>query len=358
MSRPSPTPDDRVRTHIKALMEEMKRQATDGTTPLHVQTFLSGMLSGLTASMEILDGGTAEGSMEKMNQRLAAAIGQAYLDGKLPAQSPAPAAESEQEEASSPNTVGAELAHAQAAIVRVRRLSEMTIQVSMRVHARQQALDTLAALDNVHSPTDVMQAAGSPVTRDAITGLVSWKAADHVGHGSPCEENADGSCAGPSALREQVITAILHTVDDGLGATSAEAKLAGDLADAVLAVILPGDQPRHAVTTGVTDNLRDALNSVHRVIVHDSRDWGLTHRDAWLYAILIGWTCEEDHQHDDTCMGDDPLIETAVRHRWDATTVTRLRTYRAAIAALGIDGSGQPVDRAETPLIIATRKES
>lgn len=87
MSKPaSPPPNDRVRTHIKALLEETKHQAEGA--PLPVQSFLSGMLSGLAASVEILDGGTAEGSLEKMAQRLAAAIGQAYLDGKLPPQPP------------------------------------------------------------------------------------------------------------------------------------------------------------------------------------------------------------------------------------------------------------------------------
>lgn len=85
----------------------------------------------------------------------------------------------------------------------------------------------------------------------------------------------------------------------------------------------------------MTDNLRDALNSVHRTMVHDSRDWALNKRDAWLYAILIGWACEDDHAHDDICMGDGPLTETAARHGWDTDTVARLRTYRAALADLG-----------------------
>ncbi|MFD5002187.1 hypothetical protein ACFWMV_04695 [Streptomyces mutabilis] len=98
--------------------------------------------------------------------------------------------------------------------------------------------------------------------------------------------------------------------------------------------------------------LRAALNSVYRTIVHDSRDWAATKRDAWLYAILVGWTCEDDHIHDDLCMGDEPLTETARRHGWDDDTVARLRSHRAAVAALGIDGSGQPVSTAETPIIL------
>lgn len=119
---------------------------------------------------------------------------------------------------------------------------------------------------------------------------------------------------------------------------------------------------RHTVDTITDDALdtlydqlaaaREALNSVHRTMAHDSRDWALNRRDAWLYAILIGWTCEDDHPHDDDCMGDDPLTETAARHRWDEDTVARLHTYRAAIATLGIDGSGLPVDRTELPTVV------
>ncbi|MEU1141811.1 hypothetical protein ABZ392_33885 [Streptomyces sp. NPDC005885] len=88
MSQPSPVRagDARARTHIKALIDEMKHQATN--TPGPAQMFLSGMLSGLAAAVEILNGGTAEGSMETIVTRLSSAIGQAYLDGQLPSQPP------------------------------------------------------------------------------------------------------------------------------------------------------------------------------------------------------------------------------------------------------------------------------
>jgi hypothetical protein len=113
--------------------------------------------------------------------------------------------------------------------------------------------------------------------------------------------------------------------------------------------IQPAGESTPAATPG---SLRAALNSVYRAMVHDPRDWAATKRDAWLYAILVGWTCEDDHAHDDLCMGDEPLIETAQRHGWDEETVTRLRAYRAAIAALGIDGAGQPVTAAEMPIVL------
>ncbi|MFF0597893.1 hypothetical protein [Streptomyces antibioticus] len=94
MSRPTPparTSADRARRHIKAVADEIKHQLEDAPTP--TQMFLSGMLSGLAASVEILDGGTAEGAMEAMVQRLSAAIGEAYLAGKLPPQPETVAAE-------------------------------------------------------------------------------------------------------------------------------------------------------------------------------------------------------------------------------------------------------------------------
>jgi hypothetical protein len=83
---PARTPNDHVRTHLKALLDEAKHQAAEAPAP--AQMFFSGMLAGLAASVEIHDGGTAEKSMELMVQRLSAAIGQAYLDGKLPPQPP------------------------------------------------------------------------------------------------------------------------------------------------------------------------------------------------------------------------------------------------------------------------------
>ncbi|GHA28826.1 hypothetical protein GCM10010372_30850 [Streptomyces tauricus] len=264
MSHPNPrrAGDDRVRRHIRALLEETKRQAADG--PLHVQAFLSGMLSGLAASVEILDGGTAEGSLEKMGQRLAAAIGQAYLDGKLPEQPSDLVPGLEPEEESSLNTVGAELEQAQAAIARVRRLSEATIKHSVRAGARQQALDTLAALDSATSAADAMQAAGSPVMTGFTTGI-GWKATDHVGHGSPCEETASGSCARPdmSALRGQLGAAITSAPSqelrqDGTGPLRITAYVP-DLVSAVLAVIKP-----HARTYAGLARSADA--DVQRVI--------------------------------------------------------------------------------------------
>lgn len=75
--------DDRARGHIKAVIEVLKEE-TDTPTSAVPQVFISGMLTGLASSVEILDGGTAEKALESVNTRLAAAIGEAYLAGNLP----------------------------------------------------------------------------------------------------------------------------------------------------------------------------------------------------------------------------------------------------------------------------------
>ncbi|MFJ2007035.1 hypothetical protein [Streptomyces chartreusis] len=85
------TREERARTHIKAAAGTIKEQEP-GQLAQPAGLFMSGMLTGLTASLEILDGGTAEGALENVNTQLAAAIGTAYLAGTLPAQLPAAAA--------------------------------------------------------------------------------------------------------------------------------------------------------------------------------------------------------------------------------------------------------------------------
>lgn len=286
MIPPERTPTDRARVHIKALIDETKHQATNA--PLPVQTFLSGMLSGLAASVEILNGETAEKSMELMAQRLAAAIGQAYLDGKLPPTPPseedqaaeeprrtarrasiherlnqlahrgilaASAAEllrnqveAEMREADTARAVAAgnlrhvrilipELEQAQAAVGRVRALAaDMHTWCSPHGVATDYAKRIEDALD---APVT------TPVTSvNADPG--GWKTADHVGHGTPCEKQADGSCSSPGAptLRDQIAAALYERERPPrdpawADAYPADREVFEAMADAVLTVILP-----------------------------------------------------------------------------------------------------------------------
>lgn len=77
--------------------------------------------------------------------------------------------------------------------------------------------------------------------------------------------------------------------------------------------------------------LPDALDGLERIVATSSRDWGEYRVDAWLYGVLVGWDCEEDHEHDDTCGDGAAMDEMAAKHGWDAATVAKLRRYRAAV---------------------------
>ncbi|MEU6376774.1 hypothetical protein [Streptomyces sp. NPDC046909] len=79
---------ERARTHIKAVMTEIKDQQP-GQLAQPAGLFMSGMITGLAAGVEILGGGTAEQSLETVHTRLAAAIGEAYIAGTLPTTPPA-----------------------------------------------------------------------------------------------------------------------------------------------------------------------------------------------------------------------------------------------------------------------------
>jgi len=91
----------------------------------------------------------------------------------------------------------------------------------------------------------------------------------------------------------------------------------------------------------MTDDLAEALDSLNRLIVHSSRDWGLARADAWLYAVLVGWDCEENHEHDDVCENGEAIQEMAKQHKWLPGDIERVRRYREAVrAASGEDGPG------------------
>lgn len=74
--------DKRTRAHIKAVIQEMKRQTDGSGSP--AQVFISGMLTGLTTAIRIMDGATAEDALETVVTQLTAPIGRAYLSGDLP----------------------------------------------------------------------------------------------------------------------------------------------------------------------------------------------------------------------------------------------------------------------------------
>ncbi|MER7806138.1 hypothetical protein [Streptomyces sp900116325] len=68
-----------------------------------------------------------------------------------------------------------------------------------------------------------------------------------------------------------------------------------------------------------------------RLLATSSRDWQPYRVDAWLWAVVCGWDCEQA-EHDDTCI-HGAMEETAALHGWDADTVAKARRYRATVRA-------------------------
>lgn len=99
----------------------------------------------------------------------------------------------------------------------------------------------------------------------------------------------------------------------------------------------PTQTPAVAVRT-----LAAALDGIHTLIATSSRDWGTYRVDAWLWAVLCGWDCEEAHEHDELCDDGAAMREMAERHGWDEAAVAKARRYRAAVRAL-TEGAARPV---------------
>ena len=65
-------------------------------------------------------------------------------------------------------------------------------------------------------------------------------------------------------------------------------------------------------------DLAEALDSVADSMNFSSRDWSLNHRDAWLYAVIVGW--------------DDASLALLMKeHGWKPATVVRLKRLHRAV---------------------------
>ncbi|WP_338699151.1 hypothetical protein V2W30_22535 [Streptomyces sp. Q6] len=80
------------------------------------------------------------------------------------------------------------------------------------------------------------------------------------------------------------------------------------------------------------NELAPMFEGLARLLATSSRDWQLYRVDAWLYAVLVGWDCEQA-THDEWCT-HGALEETAAMHGWDADTVAKARRYRTAVRAI------------------------
>ncbi|MEU6979625.1 hypothetical protein [Streptomyces sp. NPDC046371] len=82
--------------------------------------------------------------------------------------------------------------------------------------------------------------------------------------------------------------------------------------------------------------VHNALLLVRMRMAAGSRDWAQAPDDAWLYAVLYGWDCEQEHQHTSACPAR--LDEVAAKHGWSPDRVGRIRKHRAAFALAGPNG--------------------
>jgi len=78
----------------------------------------------------------------------------------------------------------------------------------------------------------------------------------------------------------------------------------------------------------------EALNAMTRAMATNVRDWGADRMDAFLWGVLLGWDCDEQHEHDEIDCSLGAMDEIAARHDWDARQVQRVRSlHRAVLAA-------------------------
>ncbi|GGU62395.1 hypothetical protein [Streptomyces lavendofoliae] len=82
--------------------------------------------------------------------------------------------------------------------------------------------------------------------------------------------------------------------------------------------------------------VHSALWSLRHNLAHDSRDWAQDWTDAWLYALIIGWDCEQQHQHGDDCPA--ALDEIAAKHEWTPARLDLARKHRGVLAQAGPNG--------------------
>lgn len=73
----------------------------------------------------------------------------------------------------------------------------------------------------------------------------------------------------------------------------------------------------------------EALDAMTRAMATNVRDWGADRMDAFLWGVLLGWDCDDQHEHDEHCSG--AMQGIAARHGWDAKQVQRVRAFHQAV---------------------------
>lgn len=78
-------------------------------------------------------------------------------------------------------------------------------------------------------------------------------------------------------------------------------------------------------------SIESTLRTLRRYIATDSRDWGQSKGDAILWAVLVGWDCEEEHEHDDAMCSTDTFQAIADRHDWGPEFAEHVQAMRRAV---------------------------
>lgn len=80
----------------------------------------------------------------------------------------------------------------------------------------------------------------------------------------------------------------------------------------------------------------EVLAAMTRAMATNVRDWGTDRMDAFLWGVLLGWDCDEQHEHDEIDCSPGAMDEIAARHGWDTQQIERVRRFhRAVLAAAG-----------------------
>lgn len=79
-------------------------------------------------------------------------------------------------------------------------------------------------------------------------------------------------------------------------------------------------------------DLAPIFKGFERLLTTSSRDWAEYAPDAWLWAVLVGWDCEET-EHSASCV-HAVMQEMQQRHGWSDEAVAKARRYRATVRAI------------------------
>jgi hypothetical protein len=136
-------------------------------------------------------------------------------------------------------------------------------------------------------------------------------------------------CSPARALLDEYAAAVLPA---SLDRAAVRAAALHEAADAVRNGAFADTLRRMADETPQEHPLAAMLEGFARLLATSSRDWGQYAPDAWLYAVICGWDCEET-THDETCT-HGAMEEIAERHGWDDDAVAKARRYRAMVHAI------------------------